>query len=191
MRIGLVHAIAWSLATGAAVTLSWWGVHTVMAGTAYDPPRAVPIGKDNATTQGARPVVSSTHRPPSPSASRPVSPSAPKPRKSVKPSPTLSFTPVPVPSQSYGGSASPPAVEPSPPASPGNVKSYTVDGGRVVLDIGDVSAELVSATPDAGWQMQVWTQPTWIRVTFTRDGREVSVFCTWHDHPPLVEFDDR
>ena len=43
MRRGLVHVLAWSLATGAAVTLSWWGVHTVMAGTAYDPPRALPI----------------------------------------------------------------------------------------------------------------------------------------------------
>ena len=27
--------LAWTLATGAAVTLSRWGVHTVMAGTAY------------------------------------------------------------------------------------------------------------------------------------------------------------
>src|SRR5438093_9815079 len=43
MHRGLIHAAAWSLATGAAVTLSWWGVHTVLAGTAYDPPRAVPI----------------------------------------------------------------------------------------------------------------------------------------------------
>ncbi|MFD8027164.1 hypothetical protein ACFV3F_00075, partial [Streptomyces sp. NPDC059717] len=40
---GLVHVLAWSVATGAAVTLSWWGVHTVMTGTAYDPPRALPI----------------------------------------------------------------------------------------------------------------------------------------------------
>ncbi|MER6983805.1 hypothetical protein ABT317_44370, partial [Streptomyces carpinensis] len=36
MHRGLVHVLAWSLATSAAVTLSWWGVHTVMAGTAYD-----------------------------------------------------------------------------------------------------------------------------------------------------------
>ncbi|WP_258539737.1 hypothetical protein [Streptomyces ipomoeae] len=43
MRRGLLHVLAWLLATGAAVTLSWWGVHTVLAGTAYDPPRALPI----------------------------------------------------------------------------------------------------------------------------------------------------
>jgi hypothetical protein len=51
MRRGLVLVLAWTLATGAAVTLSWWGVHTVMAGTAYDPPRALPITAAEATTQ--------------------------------------------------------------------------------------------------------------------------------------------
>jgi hypothetical protein len=71
------------------------------------------------------------------------------------------------------------------------VKGYNVKGGRVVFDIGDSAAELVSATPAAGWQMQVWTQPTWIRVTFTQDGHEVSVFCTWNGHPPMVQFDER
>lgn len=70
------------------------------------------------------------------------------------------------------------------------MKAYSVSGGRVVLGLGATSAELVSATPSAGWRMQVWKQPYWIRVTFTRAGREVSVFCTWHDHPPLVEIVD-
>ncbi|MGW5214142.1 hypothetical protein ACWEQO_23795 [Streptomyces sp. NPDC004051] len=63
MRRGLVHVLAWLLATGAAVTLSWWGVDTVMTGTAYDPPRALPITAADATTQGSRPVSSSTRRP--------------------------------------------------------------------------------------------------------------------------------
>lgn len=70
------------------------------------------------------------------------------------------------------------------------MKAYSVSGGRVVFDLGAAPGELVSATPLAGWRMQVWKQPAWIRVTFTRDGREVSVFCTWHDHPPLVEIVD-
>ncbi|WP_326650066.1 hypothetical protein [Streptomyces sp. NBC_01750] len=176
MHRGLVHAMAWSLSTGAAVTLSWWGVHTVMSGTAYDRPRALPISADSATQQGARPQSSSTQRPPTPSASNPSAP-----EKSRKPSAT---SPAPKPSK---------AKPPSPSSTPasGNVKSYTVDGGRVVFDIGEVSAELVSATPDAGWQMQVWKQPEWIRVTFTQNGREASVFCTWNGHPPMVEFDER
>ncbi|UQX01284.1 hypothetical protein [Streptomyces sp. RerS4] len=180
MRRGLVHAMAWVLATGAAMTLSWWGVHTVMSGTAYDPPLAVPL-----TT---RPQSSSTHwahdaapPPPAPD-SRSASPSA-----SPSTSPATSASPAkPSPKP-----AAPPSPRPdgqrADGADPGRVKAYPVTGGRVVFDLGASSAELVSATPDPGWQMQVWKQPYWIRVTFTKAGREMSVFCTWNDHPPLVE----
>lgn len=170
------HAGAWTLATGAAVTLSWWGVHSVMSGTAYDPPLAVPLA--------TQPLSSSTHRaqPPEPSPS-----SAPSP--SLSPSASASAASS-SPSASAKASA-PPAPPPQRQGAPsGNVKAYSVSGGRVVFDLGASSAELVSATPLAGWRMQVWKQPSWIRVTFTRDGREVSVFCTWHDHPPLVEIVD-
>ncbi|MFP1626989.1 hypothetical protein ACLB9X_17850 [Streptomyces sp. 5K101] len=170
MSRGLVHALAWSLSTGAAVTLSWWGVHTVMAGTAYDRPRALPITAQTSTPQ--TPSEEPAPRPPSPSPTpSPVQPSTTPPPS--RPSPAE------------------PSKQPSPSASAGNVKGYTVKGGRVVFDIGESSAELVSATPASGWQMQVWTQPTWIRVTFTGDGREVSVFCTWNGHPPMVQFDER
>jgi hypothetical protein len=170
--------MAWSLSTGAAVTLSWWGVHTVMSGTAYDRPRALPITADGATTQGAKPQASSTQRSPSPALSKPGGSD-----KTRKPSAT--------PSSGKPSKTKSPSPPPAPATPSGNVKGYTVDGGRVVFDIGESSAELVSATPDAAWQMQVWKQPTWIRVTFTKDGREVSVFCTWNGHPPMVEFDDR
>lgn len=51
----LTQALAWSLATGAATTLTWWGVHSVMAGTAYDLPRALPVAG----------VLSCSRRPPS------------------------------------------------------------------------------------------------------------------------------
>ncbi|MEU9251368.1 hypothetical protein AB0D66_05905 [Streptomyces sp. NPDC048270] len=174
MQRGLVHAMAWTLATGAAVTLSWWGVHTVMSGTAYDRPLAVPL-----TTQ---PLSSSTRNalPPSPEAS-----------PSASPSPSESAS-APASASGSSPSAGPPSARPSPKPSArgGNVKAYPVSGGRVVFDLGASAAELVSATPAAGWRMQVWKQDYWIRVTFTRDGREVSVFCTWHDHPPVVEIVD-
>ncbi|MGW6704112.1 hypothetical protein ACWGDE_04355 [Streptomyces sp. NPDC054956] len=176
MRRGLVHAGAWTLATGAAVTLSWWGVHTVMSGTAYDPPLAVPLA--------TRPLSSSTHQAlppdasPDPSASASASDSAsPSASAPAKPSAQPSRPASAAPSKGQGGAS-------------GNVKAYSVSGGRVVFDLGASSGELVSATPAAGWRMQVWKQESWIRVTFTRDGREVSVFCTWHDHPPLVEIVD-
>ncbi|MGW5475807.1 hypothetical protein [Streptomyces sp. NPDC004008] len=175
MLRGLVHVLAWSLATGAAVTLSWWGVHTVMAGTAYDPPRALPITAGGATAQGAAaPLTSSTERP---EASR-------SPQGQPTPSPR------PTPSRTAGTRRTPTAATPSSSpsvSSPGQVKSYDTDGGRVVFDLGDVSATLVSATPGAGWSMQVWKTESWIRVEFTSGANRVSVFCTWHDGPPHVE----
>ncbi|MBZ9644240.1 hypothetical protein K8369_33795, partial [Streptomyces sp. PSKA30] len=58
---------------------------------------------------------------------------------------------------------------------------------RVVFDLGERSATLVSATPDAGWSMQVWKTETWIRVEFSAGAERVSVFCTWHDGPPRVD----
>ncbi|MFJ7156633.1 hypothetical protein ACIQUQ_17010 [Streptomyces sp. NPDC101118] len=179
MHRGLVHVMAWTLATGAAVTLSWWGVHTVMSGTAYDPPRALPLsaGALSSSTHGAAPP--SSPAPPAPSSAGP-SPSAPPTPAATRPAtPKPKHTTARPAPDTYGSSGS--------SGSSGTVKSYAVEGGRVVFDLGTTSAELVNATPDTGWRMQVWKQPTWIRVTFTRDGREMSVFCTWHDHPPLVE----
>ncbi|MFJ6069551.1 hypothetical protein ACIQFU_01685 [Streptomyces sp. NPDC093065] len=181
MRRGLVHVIAWLLATGAAVTLSWWGVHTVMAGTAYDAPRALPITAADASVRDGsgsdddgESLASSTSRP-SPSHSASPTPSG-TPRE-----------PAPEPSRT-APSTTPPADPASPaPDTSGEVRSYDTDGGRAVFDLGTSSASLVSATPGAGWSMQVWKTESWIRVEFTSGADRVSVFCTWHDGPPRVE----
>ncbi|MEU6892306.1 hypothetical protein ABZ934_11005 [Streptomyces sp. NPDC046557] len=181
MHRGLLHTFAWTLATGAAVTLSWWGVHTVMSGTAYDPPRAVPLA--------ALPLSSSTWgsqtpaAPPSPSGTPSPSPGSPSPSASAPASVTL-------PPSAAEPKSSPPPRRAAAGESE-DVKGYTVSGGRVVFDLGATSAELVSATPAGGWRMQVWKQDYWIRVTFTRDGREASVFCTWYNEAPRVQVDER
>ncbi|MGA5196168.1 hypothetical protein [Streptomyces exfoliatus] len=193
MRRGLVHALAWSLATGAAVTLSWWGVHTVLSGTVYDPPRALPLpagGTADRVSAGSDPLTSSTGRP---GTTEPSAPVTTKPTPSH--APTTPAAPTATPSRTAKPTTeAPPATTPAvggTTADDSNVKTYTVDGGRVTFDLGETSAELVSATPAAGWQMQVWKQPSWIRVTFTADGRELSVFCVWHDTAPRVEIEDR
>ncbi|MFH8799363.1 hypothetical protein ACH4F6_07165 [Streptomyces sp. NPDC017936] len=173
MRRGLVHVLAWSLATGAAVTLSWWGVHTVMAGTAYDPPRALPLTAGDVTARESEPPASAS------ASARPVPSASPSNSPSSKPSRTPR-SPSPSPS-------APAPVTSAPPSPSGQVKSYDTDGGRVVFDLGKTSATLVSATPGTGWSMQVWTTQTWIRVEFTSGADRVSVFCTWHDGPPRVE----
>ncbi|WP_221352667.1 hypothetical protein [Streptomyces beigongshangae] len=186
MRRGLVHVLAWSLATGAAVTLSWWGVHTVMTGTAYDPPRALPITADGGggSPQGSRPLASSTARPPESPAR--VTPTPPGSRE-----PSASRSPSAVPS------SAPPSPSPSKPADPtpnagasGEVRGYDTEGGRAVFELGTASASLVSATPASGWSMQVWKTERWIRVEFSAGADRVSVFCTWHDSAPRVEIND-
>ncbi|MEU6575817.1 hypothetical protein [Streptomyces sp. NPDC046805] len=171
MRRGLVHLLAWSLATGAAVALSWWSVHTVMAGTAYDPPRALPITAAGAITQGAQPPAPSTSRPASsaPASHRPSAPRTPAP-------------PARTPTSRPGRPSSPAAA-----AASGRVKGYDTDGGRAVFDLGESSATLVSATPATGWSMQVFRTETWIRVEFAGGADRVTVFCTWHDGPPHVD----
>jgi hypothetical protein len=69
----------------------------------------------------------------------------------------------------------------------GTVRTSVVAGGRVTLQLDRERAELVSATANPGWTMRVWKSSEWIRVHFTRDGRASDVFCTWNDHPPIVE----
>ncbi|MGY3201864.1 hypothetical protein [Streptomyces sp. TE5632] len=216
MRRGLVHVLAWLLATGAAVTLSWWGVDTVMAGTAYDPPRALPITAADATTQEPRPVSSSTRRPTDAKAPEAADDAAdagdskdaqdPKDSKSSDNSGNSGNSEDTAADaggaqdaqdrESSGRSADGPgegSPDPAPdaaapaPATSGEVKAYDTEGGRAVFDLGETSASLVSATPGAGWSMQVWKTEAWIRVDFAADADRVSVFCTWHDGPPRVE----
>ncbi|MGK5629582.1 hypothetical protein [Streptomyces sp. URMC 123] len=186
LRRGLALAAAWSLATGAATALSWWGVHTVLAGTAYDPPsvlagEATGVSPSPGGASGAPPAPgSSAGRSPGPSgqpgqgrpSGAPGSPEAPRSPDAHSPAPP-------------SGAPASPSTRSSTAA--GAVRNYTVPGGRVVFDLGAASAGLVSATPDAGWRMQVWTQPQWIRVDFTLGERTSSVFCTWNGHPPQVE----
>ncbi|MFE9765605.1 hypothetical protein ACFYPC_13905 [Streptomyces sp. NPDC005808] len=169
MRSGLVHVLAWSLATGAAVTLSWWGVHSVMTGTAYDPPRALPITAGEATAPQAKPLATSTER------AEPSNSPSDKATRSPRPSPTLSKSPGASSSPSSSGTSS------------DQVKSYDTDGGRAVFALGRTSATLVSATPGSGWSMQVWKTETWIRVEFSSGVDRVTVFCTWHDSAPRVQ----
>ncbi|MFF3982501.1 hypothetical protein [Streptomyces sp. NPDC001828] len=169
------------------MTLSWWGVHTVMAGTAYDPPRALPISGDARVNQSSSPDASSTRRPKETPPPTPPAASQ-KPSKSTgsgKPSGSRS------PSSEASGNKSPGTSGSSgDPANSGAVQGYNVAGGRVVFDLGDTSAQLVSATPASGWRMDRWIQTEWIRVTFTRGSETVSVFCTWNGHPPSVEINN-
>lgn len=188
-RRQLVRSGAWLLATSASVTLSWFGVHTVVEGTVYDPPQALPVSEQ--TPSPFAPQASSTHRPkPPPSTTAP-----PPPRETGEEQPEeqrgdgSGAGAGPDGADSAGsGSARGDGTGGGPgSAASGKVRGTTVDGGRVVFDIGEDSAALVSATPDEGWDMKVWKTSTWIRVTFTKGQQASSVFCRWDRPPPRVQ----
>ncbi|MEV4614017.1 hypothetical protein AB0K43_15690 [Kitasatospora sp. NPDC049258] len=164
MRSGLVQLGAWTAATGAAVVLSWLGVHAVLAGTVFEQPTAVPLPSAAApspTPEGstAPPTASSTEASATAGASAPASTQGAAPSRA-------------------------PSHRPSPSAS---VQSVLVPGGRVALDIRADRAELISATPDPGWKMQVWNQQEWMRIDFSHPEGTSSVFVTWNGHPPTVQ----
>ncbi|WP_327677356.1 hypothetical protein [Kitasatospora sp. NBC_00458] len=180
MRNGLVQLGAWAAATGAAVALSWLGVHAVLTGAAFEQPTALPLPSP-ASADGARPS-------PTPSATRPQSATPPE---SPAPTPTASATaprptaPVAPPAPT---AAAPSSHRPAPATTTtSSVRSYLVPGGKVALDLRTDNASLISATPDSGWKMQVWNGPQWLRVDFTKDDQANSVFVYWNGHPPVVD----
>ncbi|MBO8184874.1 hypothetical protein [Streptomyces spirodelae] len=165
-----LHVGAWLLATGAATTLSWFGVHTVLNETAEAPPRALPVSGGSADR--VTPRASSTHRP----------------RPSPSPTPSPSKTATRTPRHTGSPGSHPGAEEPSPDGHhTGNVRGATVRGGRAVFDLSGREGALVSATPDPGWEMRIWEAPGLVRVTFTNGAVSSSVFCRWDNGPPRIE----
>lgn len=49
---------------------------------------------------------------------------------------------------------------------------------------------LISATPDPGWETNVWDDPNagWLRVEFHRDQHNSAIFGVWNDGKPRVQF---
>ncbi|MCC3778687.1 hypothetical protein [Streptomyces sp. UNOB3_S3] len=86
MRRGILHFLAWALATAVAMALSWYGVRTVLTDTAHEPPLALPA-PDTA-----------------PSAPAPLDPSVPA-TPAVRPSPSPPSTPAPPPVAASTGGA--------------------------------------------------------------------------------------
>ncbi|MCX5212678.1 hypothetical protein OG689_25915 [Kitasatospora sp. NBC_00240] len=180
MRNGLVQLGAWAAATGAAVALSWFGVHAVLTGAAFEQPTALPLPSPAAKDVAATESESASR---SPSASRvestPQAALGTATQRAAAPG-TPSPPPAPAPT-----TAAAPAASRQPAAT--SVRSFLVPGGRVALDLRPTTAELVSATPDPGWQMQVWHGDQWMRIDFSKDGDANSVFVTWNGHAPDVQ----
>ncbi|GAA1242739.1 hypothetical protein GCM10009665_36910 [Kitasatospora nipponensis] len=210
MRSGLVQTGAWAAATGAAVLLSWLGVNAVLSDAAFDPPRTLPLPVPSAPvaaqatrsptvpTDGATATATPTAGPSLPAPADPTtadSTSGPAPvaQTSRDTAPTTD-PPAPRPTTASPHTAAPAGIRPTPPAPSSaapsrasTVHSYLVPGGRVALDLHPQSAELVSAAPDEGWQMQIWNGDEWMRIDFSREGSTSSIFVTWNGHAPDVQ----
>lgn len=180
---------AWAAVSSAALALSWFGVHAAIGGTAYDRPRAVPLAEGDGA-EGPRGSDAGLGRLAKPPAGQP----AQRPQASASGGVPAGSTPGPFAGpREFGASATvapvPTGSSPegaAPNGSYGDVKSYAVEGGRVVLDVTADSAELVQAVPESGWRVQVHKNSTWIRVDFTGSDGSWTVFCDWSDGTPGV-----
>ncbi|MFC7220775.1 hypothetical protein ACFQLX_21830 [Streptomyces polyrhachis] len=163
-----VPLLGWTLATVGVVALSWFSVQVVLSAAVH--PRALPAVARYGSAQVAAPGgPAGDARAGRASGTGPAAPRSdlpqPRPERGTK------------------------AAQPRPVADGGGeVETYDLPGGRVVLEIAQ-SCALVSATPAAGWAVESWRGARWIRVDFSRGGSRGSVVCSWHDHAPLVEVD--
>ncbi|WP_026239906.1 hypothetical protein [Parafrankia discariae] len=184
----LLRLAAWVVATALAVTLSWFAVNGVLAGdTLATPSSAVAIDPPDVPSL---PPADPPPGPPSSASSTPPSPSSTALPESAavppeRPAAPAAAVPAAEPAPTGPAAAPPPAA--AAPAPRATAQSYQLDGGRVVIETTDVSARLVSATPDVGWKVQAWQAEGWLRVDFSRDGRTSSCFVTWNGHPPSVQ----
>ncbi|WP_157963527.1 superantigen-like protein SSL4 [Actinocorallia populi] len=172
-RIGFIAV--WVATTAAGMAISWAGVGDALRGTALptqDLAAKVPVHE-------GRPPASEPAGTPVPVLSA-VATEAPPTRKPA-PRPTPKSTPKP--------SSERPTPRPSAPPSTaqGDVRTYVVKSGRVVLALSADSARLVSATPNSGFQAKVWRQDQWLRVDLTDGVKGSAVFAKWNGHAPLVQ----
>jgi hypothetical protein len=155
---------AWVGGTAAAVGLAWFGAGMVVRNTTASPVAPVIRAVRPAGSAGAAALPSSA----------PASPVSPVPSSSSSPA-----RPAPAPA--------PVSRRPAPAPSPsGQARSYSLDGGRVTLLVTADSAQLVTAVPEAGFTVQNWSGPDWLRVDFSSGTQVSSLIASWNGHAPSV-----
>ncbi|HEX3489046.1 MAG TPA: hypothetical protein VHU92_06870 [Streptosporangiaceae bacterium] len=164
MARALAAVAVWLGGTAAAVCLAWFGAGLVVRDTTASP---------------ADPAVPVATVAPSASSSRPVSSARPQHTDRARPP---SFTSDPAAPRRPVRTRSP---SPAPSAS-GTSRSYLLAGGQVTLLLTGDSARLVTAVPDAGFAVQRWSGPDWLRVDFTSGARVSSLIASWNGHPPSI-----
>jgi hypothetical protein len=163
---GSLSVGVWVLATSTAVGVSWLSVRSALVGAA---PVAVPAVEMPTTT-----AVATTPAAP-PSTSGPGV-AATLTRPSTSPVTTR---------QAVATTAATSATTTTSAA--GQISRYPSAGGVVVLSLTSTAATLVSATPAAGYSVNVWHGTDWLRVDFSSTAATWTVLASWNGHAPSVQ----
>jgi hypothetical protein len=170
MTRALTGLAAWLAGTALAVGLAWFGANMVVRDAGMSP------GVQVITVMPASPAPPPTIAPTPPGLPASSAPATP----GASGSPTASQ-----PGRSAATGSPSPSTTPS-AAAAGTVRSYTLAGGRVALDVSGDSAALVTATPDAGFSVQTWSGTDWLRVDFSSGAQVSSLIASWYEHAPTV-----
>ncbi|GAB1820625.1 hypothetical protein [Herbidospora sp. RD11066] len=201
------YTVAWCGATALAIGVAWFGVSGVLRTALGDgeplTPLVVAAPQPNAVSAARRepptaePPVSISDKPTPTASTRPSTSPTPRPRKKPAPTgrPTVARTtappaddPTPPPAPKQTQAPKPPPTSEAPQAqSNEKLHTFTLNGGRATVAVGEKDCRIVSATPAEGWELKTWTEPFWLRITFLKDGRESSAFCTWNALPPRLD----
>jgi hypothetical protein len=170
MTRALTGLAAWLAGTALAVGLAWFGANMVVRDAGMSP------GVQVINVAPASPAPPATIAPTSstlPASSAPGTPGA-----SGSPAATQ-------PGRGAATSSPSPSTTPS-AAAAGTVRSYTLAGGRVALDVSGDSVALVTAMPDSGFSVQTWSGTDWLRVDFSSGAQVSSLIASWYQHAPTV-----
>jgi hypothetical protein len=173
---------AWLAGTALAVSLAWFGANMVVRDAGTNPGVQVIDADPAAPATVPATIAPPTVAPPAVAATAPSASGTPA--ATGRPRSTAAGRPTPAAS---GSTSSSPSPSPSAAATTaGSMHSYTMDGGRVVLDVNGDSASLVTAVPDSGFSVQTWSGTDWLRVDFSSGAQVSSLIASWYLHAPTV-----
>jgi hypothetical protein len=170
MTRALTGLAAWLAGTALAVGLAWFGANMVVRDAGMSP--GVQVINVVPATTAPQPTIA----PASPGLPASSAPGVPRASGS---------TAAGQPGRSAATSSPSPSTTPS-AAAAGTVRSYTLAGGRVALDVSGDSATLVTATPDSGFSVETWSGTDWLRVDFSSGAQVSSLIASWYQHAPTV-----
>jgi hypothetical protein len=183
----MVGLAAWTAGTVIAVSVAWLGANVVVRNAGGEP--GMPV-----VSAALLPSAAPSPTPPLPVTRTPLTkrPAAGPEKTTPAPAGTGSARPGTRPANRASApaasatAASATAASATAAATAGDVKAYTLAGGRVTLDMANGTVQLVTAVPNAGYSVQTWSGTGWLRVDFSSGPQVSSLIASWYQHAPTV-----